>query len=133
MLICLKMKMFIYHRATLWQRCSLAAAFWTFALTLLEAKLHTFALLGLWLGGCCLLAAAGSIYQRLKLPSLLYHQKGVNTMQLFRFAFQRTTLDLLAALQVSFTAVHHSGTVKVSENYLPSAEDNDSLFTHIIT
>ena len=50
-------------------------------------------------------------------------------MQLFRFAFQRTTLDFLAALQVSISAVHHSSTIKVHENYLPSAEDltSDSL------
>lgn len=128
-LICLKVKVFAYYRAVLWQRCSLIGAFWTTVLTLLEGKMNALTLFGLWLGGLCLLAAVGGLYQCLRLPSLLHHQKGVNTMQLFRFAFQRSTLDQLSVLQASLSAVHRPSALQVPANYLPSAEDftSDSL------
>jgi hypothetical protein len=112
----IKKTCFGYHRVVFWHQLSLAAVIWSSCMGLIRVLLAQDVdsiLLGLTFGGWCALVIFGLVYQHRKIPSLLYRKQGVNTNHLFKFAFKKTTLELLNALKESFSKVGHLTTVVV--------------------
>lgn len=84
---------FNYSRVAHWHRLSLVGTLWLSVLALLSHWLSLspdYWLLATLLGWG-VLAVFGVIYMKLYCPSMLMRPKGVDTKQLFRFAFQFTT------------------------------------------
>jgi len=99
-----------YRRTLFWYVLGLIALEWSSLLSLVSTLSNAAPnglLIGLLAGGWGAIVLFGSIYQRLRIPSLLYRKKGVDTRYLFRFAFKPTTPSILAALYQSFQAVNH--------------------------
>jgi hypothetical protein len=59
--------------------------------------------LSIVLGAGWLCIAAGTFaYQLWKAPSLLYRPKGINLLPLYKFAFQRVTVEIAHNLELEF-------------------------------
>ena len=88
--LALKYPGFNYKRVSHWQRLSVVGVFWLGVVSMLGQQL---AFVGSYwlvfvLVGWGLLVGAGLVWMWLKYPSLLVKPKGVDTQELFKFAFQ---------------------------------------------
>ena len=120
----LKFNCYGYKRPQLWHILSLLAILWSTALSLIhtlsdfsQSFLQITILMSGW-GGIILF---GLIYQLLRIPSLLYKKKAVDTRPLFRFAFKPATSRIMASLIFSFQAVNHRSQI------VPSASIANSV------
>jgi hypothetical protein len=111
---CMKNTCFGYARAAFWHALSLIVVIWCVSLgliqTLTELTLGTL-FLALTISGVILICIFGLIYQKKKLPNLLHQKPGLDPSNLFKFAFKRTTVELLNALKDNFRSVGHRNAV----------------------
>ena len=106
-----------YRRASFWHKLSIFAVIWTCLIAIINSSVSSNS--NVWLAihmfGWSVIATFGFAYQGIRLPSYLYSRSGIDAGVLFKFAFQRTTIDLIGALKDSFNKVGHRNTVCVPQ------------------
>jgi hypothetical protein len=102
-------KSYNYIRARFWHRVALGAVLWTAVIWILQSNTEFQGVMWVTVTQLGYLAALvfGLGYQSVSLPSFLYSKSGVDSTVLFRFAFQRTTSDILSELRENFRKVGH--------------------------
>lgn len=133
----LKFPCFGYKRTQLWHVLSLIAVVWASILTVIYSLTGTDRItlfIGVLAGGWGLIGALGFAYQLIRVPSLLYRKRGVDTRPLFKFAFKPATQSILSALQKSFQEVGHRSRIldlqiqpaESAQRYVAATEDLSS-------
>jgi len=110
-------KSYNYIRAQFWHKVALGAVLWTCVMSILQSNTHSEGVMWvtLTLFGYLALVVFGLGYQGVRLPSYLYSRSGVDSTVLFRFAFQRTTSDILTELRESFRKAGHRNEIRVAD------------------
>ena len=112
-----RVKCYNYIRAQFWQKVALGTVLWTAVMSIVQASTHSEGVV--WetvtLLGYVTAVVLGLGYQSVCLPSYLTSKSGVDSTVLFRFAFQRTTTDLLCELRDCFRRAGHRNEIRVTD------------------
>ena len=131
LLFSLKFQCYGYKRPQMWHVLSLVAVIFPTLLviidTFIEANIDIL-LLALLLCGWGFLGMGGFVYQILRIPSLLYRKKGIDTRSLFKFAFRPATKSLREEIRATFQAAGRQNRVfdsldRVSDYALPTVNN----------
>ena len=104
-----------YSRMRLWHFASEVALVWASELIFWHERGGSDLIVGVLIGvGWLCIAAIAFGYQLWRAPSLLYRPKGINTVPLYKFAFQPVTTEIAHALQMEFDQTNKHCTIKTA-------------------